>query len=39
MESPFNTDALERSQRDSVNGCQGAHNPKVVGLNPTPATI
>ncbi len=22
-----------------MDGCQGAHNPKVVGSNPTPATI
>src|SRR5262245_35110345 len=39
MESPRNSGALERAQRGSVDGCQVAHNPKVVGSNPTPATI
>jgi AcrR family transcriptional regulator len=29
----------ERSQPNSVDGCQVAHNPKVVGSKPTPATI
>ena len=34
-----NSGALERPRRHPVDGCQGAHNPKVVGSNPTPATI
>jgi len=29
---------VECSQPDSLDGCQGAHNPKVVGPNSTPAT-
>ncbi len=29
---------LRRSDRDPVDGSDGAHNPKVAGSNPAPAT-
>jgi class 3 adenylate cyclase len=39
MDCRLNFRALQRPRATWVDGRQGAHNPKVVGSNPTPATI